>query len=116
MPVDDSVRRQLGLLCGRARSRIVGSPRQGKPSDWRPGEVVAPDGQPFTRVGAWEYIAELIDQGQPIREMELEEPKGKTGYVMEVDMGKDAPVLYVKLELGSGIVIGRSFHYSYHDR
>ena len=62
------------------------------------------------------YVAQLIEQGHPIEEMELDEPKGKTGYVMNAEISKAAPVLYVKLELGSGTVIGRSFHYSYHDK
>ncbi len=42
--------------------------------------------------------------------MMLEQPEGKTGYVMKVLLG--TKMVYIKLELGSGKVIGRSFHYS----
>ena len=34
------------------------------------------------------------------------------GYVMKIDLNPGRPLLYVKLELGSGEVIGRSFHES----
>ena len=35
-----------------------------------------------------------------------------TGYVMKIDIEPGRPQLYVKLQLGSGQIIGRSFHYS----
>ena len=31
---------------------------------------------------------------------------------MHIRLGPNEPLLYVKLQLGSGKVIGRSFHYS----
>lgn len=37
---------------------------------------------------------------------------GGTGYVMEIELEAGKPMLYVKLELGSGRIFGRSFHYS----
>ena len=49
-------------------------------------------------------------QGTEIWELELEKPPGRRGYVMEVSCG--ARRIYIKLELGAGIIIGRSFHYS----
>ena len=33
---------------------------------------------------------------------------------MKIDLGRNVPRLYIKLQLGSGEVIGRSFHYSDH--
>ena len=42
----------------------------------------------------------------------LDRPPGKTGYVLKIDLNPGRPQLYVKLELGSGVVIGRSFHES----
>ena len=31
---------------------------------------------------------------------------------MKIDLGRNVPKLYVKLQLGSGKIFGRSFHYS----
>ena len=42
----------------------------------------------------------------------LRKPEGAKGYVMKIEIEPDAPLLYVKLQLGSGKIIGRSFHYS----
>ncbi len=39
-------------------------------------------------------------------------PRGSKGYVMKIDLGLGLPKLYVKLQLVSKKVIGRSFHYS----
>ena len=33
---------------------------------------------------------------------------------MMINLGADEPSVYVKLELGSGQIFGRSFHYSKH--
>jgi len=65
---------------------------------------------PFTPAGAWQFIAECLEAGHRIEPMMLEQPEGKTGYVMKVLLG--TKMVYIKLELGSGKVIGRSFHYS----
>src|SRR5580700_2119597 len=76
----EDVRRELGRLCRRSRCRKLGWPR-----DWRPRAVVDPrdpDRQVFTEVGAWEFIAELLESGQEIKEIELEHPPGRTAYVM----------------------------------
>jgi hypothetical protein len=40
---------------------------------------------------------------------------GATGYVMKIELEPAVPVLYVKLELRSGRILGRSFHYSKHE-
>lgn len=106
----DAIRRDLALLCRRSRARILGWP-----CDWRPRSVVDPrdsDQQVFTEVGAWEFIAELLEGGTAIREIELQTPRGKTGYVILIAGGAQRPDIYIKLQLGSGAVIGRSFHYS----
>ena len=65
----------------------------------------------FTDTGAWELITDRLKAGHPLEEVELHKPPGRKGYVMEIDLDADRPI-YVKLELGSGQVIGRSFHYS----
>jgi hypothetical protein len=105
----ESTRGQMATLACRKRSRVLGWPRH-----WSPTNVRDPNGEhgaPFTEARAWEFTAELIESGHPIIEITLKHPAGKTGYVMLVSLPNDRP-LYIKLELGSGVLIGRSFHYS----
>ena len=105
----DAMRHQLAVLARRKSARVLGWPR-----DWRPGEVRNPhDGQPFTGPGAWEYLAELLDAGHEIEVITLDEPPGATGYVLQVPI--EARNLYIKVQLGAGKIIGRSFHYSVYD-
>ena len=66
----------------------------------------------LTEVGAWEFIAELLESGNEIQEIELDNPRGKTGYVILASGGAQRLDIYIKLQLGNGAVIGRSFHYS----
>lgn len=106
---DPAFRRQLAILACRKSSRRLGWPRH-----WSPTSVRDPKGEfgaPFTEAGAWEFIAELLDSDHAIEEVELRDPPGKSGYVLHVRLPNDRP-LYIKLELGSGTIIGRSFHYS----
>jgi hypothetical protein len=42
----------------------------------------------------------------------LDNPPGRTGYVLKIALFGAPRLIYVKLQLGSGNVIGRSFHYS----
>ena len=89
----------------------------GRPTDWRPGQVRNPDGvldTHFTDAAAWELIASRLEDGHPVEVVELRKPAGATGYVMKIDVEPRQPLLYVKLQLGSGKIIGRSFHYSKH--
>lgn len=102
--------RELAILCRRSRSRTLGWPR-----DWRPGSVVNPkdeDGQVFTEVGAWEFVADLLEAGHSVQVVDLARPPGKKGYVLLAPGGEGRPEIYVKLQLGTGQVLGRSFHYS----
>ena len=106
------VRRELAVLCRRTWCRTLGWPR-----DWRPHSVVNPndeDLQVFTETGAWEFVAELLDCGHPIETIDLDHPRGKKGYVLLANGGEGRPQIYIKLQLGSGRVLGRSFHYSEH--
>lgn len=86
------------------------------PTDWRPNHVRNPDGgmldTHFSNAAAWELIATKLEAGHPVEVVSLRHPPGKTGYVMKIDLGSDQRLLYVKLQMGSGKVIGRSFHYS----
>jgi hypothetical protein len=65
-------------------------------------------GQPFGDIGAWEYIADLIESGQTLDETPQDD--NVTAYVMHVQL-PDGP-LYIKVRLGSGYILGRSFHYA----
>ena len=66
----------------------------------------------FTDAAAWEHIAARLEEGHPIETVELHSPKGAIGYVMKIDLEPGQAQLYVKLQLGSGKIIGRGFHYS----
>lgn len=66
----------------------------------------------FTRATAWDLIASALESGHDVETIELRKPPGAKGYVMRIDLEPGKPQLYVKLELGSGKIIGRSFHYS----
>jgi hypothetical protein len=105
-----SVRHQLAILCRRKKSRTSEWSRD-RPTEWRPTSVINPeDGQPFTDAGAWEFAAACLERNEPLHPVELEAPAGKWAYAMAVREG--SRVIYIKLQLGSGKVIGRSFHYS----
>ena len=66
----------------------------------------------FDDESAWELIASRLEDGQAVETVSLDQPAGRTGYVMRIDLNMGRPLLYVKLELGSGKVIGRGFHES----
>ncbi len=66
----------------------------------------------FTEAGAWQLIEEKLEEGERLEEIELDTPPGRKGYVMLIHLEDNKPPLYVKLQLGGGKVIGRSFHYS----
>ncbi len=82
------------------------------PTDWRPFSVKMSDGGYFTEDSAWNFVADAIEQGCQIDEISLKIPAGKTGYVMKLRT-YEREVIYVKLQLGSNCVLGRSFHVSY---
>ena len=108
MPSDaEQIRHQLLVLAQRRTCQIIGHPHR-----WHPTQVMDPDsGQPFTPVGAWEFIVSLLQGGVEIETKILDAPEeGKKAYVIVTPLG--ARTLYIKLQLGSGHVIGRSFHYS----
>ncbi|MDE0226857.1 MAG: hypothetical protein OXP28_17240 [Gammaproteobacteria bacterium] len=68
----------------------------------------------FTDADAWEMIATRLEAGHHVEVVELRKPPGRNGYVLMIEVGPDEPAIYVKLQLGTGVVIGRSFHYSKH--
>ena len=90
------------------------------PIDWRPHSVK--DSRPerlfatFTKDSCWEFILEKLENGHEIEEVKLKNPRGSKGYVMKIDMGTKEPQLYIKLQIGTDKAIGRSFHYSKHEK
>ena len=114
MVLDESIRHQLVTLARRSNARVTEF-NPDRPTKWCPGQVHNPDGvldSHFTDASAWEYIATKLENGHPVEVMRLDKPSGATGYVMKIDVEPESPKLYIKLQLGSGKIIGRSFHYS----
>jgi len=112
-PATPEIRKQLVVLLRRPRCCFVGRPPKA-PSDWKPRTVVDPaTGEPFTDDSAWAFIAGVIEQGCAVSKKIVDVPPGASCWVIKVQM-TDSKTLYVKLQLGAGTVIGRSFHYSYY--
>ena len=110
----ESIRRELIVLARRSYARTSQFSRN-RPTDWRPGQVRNPHGildTYFTEAAAWEFIATKLEAMHPLEIVELDKPPGAKGYVMLIDIEPCQPQLYVKLQLQSGKIIGRSFHYS----
>ena len=109
--VSNDIRWQLIAL---ARSRRTRSSQfsPSRPTHWAPYEVRRPDsGEAFTADGAWNFIVELLEGGCDIEEIVLAQPPGRRAYVILVD-GWAGDKIYIKLQLGGGVIIGRSFHMS----
>jgi hypothetical protein len=106
----EKIRHQLVVLCQRKKAR-TSEWSVNCPTEWQPTTVIDPQSSlPFTDAGAWEFVADQLENGAEIESLQLEKPPGSTGYVLKIPLGNKQ--LYVKLQLGAGKVIGRSFHYS----
>ena len=85
MPISNLLRAELSRRARDKHARTNVFTRQ-EPCDWRPRQVAHPEsGLPFTDVGAWNFIADLLDAGCEVREIVLEKPLGKIGYEMLTD-------------------------------
>lgn len=105
---DDEFRRLCSSLARNKNKRVLGFPR-----DWNPATVFnSKTGFYFTEIGAWHFIADLFEGGHKFEEIELYDPVGATGLVFKVEIEKRRPHLYIKVQIGRGKIIGRSFHYS----
>ncbi len=106
----EEIRHQLVVLCQRKGAR-KSEWSINCPTEWQPTTVIEPQtGLPFTDAGAWEFVAEKLRDGLELETVQLERPPGSIGYVLKIPLGDRK--LYVKLQLGAGKVVGRSFHYS----
>lgn len=111
MAVSDDIRRQLVHLAASRKTRTTVF-TSAMPVRWNPTNVLHPKtGVAFTQDGAWEFVRQLLEDGCEIEEIILNHPPGRTGYVIICD-GYQGEKIYIKLQLGSGQVIGRSFHLS----
>ena len=111
MPISDEIRSQLAHLASSRRTREAEFSRS-RPTHWAPREVVnLSTGAPFTDDEAWELVRSALSAGVDVEQITLEVPAGKAGYVLHL-AGSCGEEIYVKLQLGSGVVIGRSFHVS----
>lgn len=114
MGIDIAIRKELIALARRADARKVDwSPTS--PTVWQPSTVRNPNGildQYFTTSSAWEFIAEQLEAGCEVTTVELRKPLGKKAYVLKIKVDANTPMIYVKVQLGSGTILGRSFHYS----
>lgn len=105
------IRAEIASLARRKDKRVrISSPEM--PCVWKPYDVQTEHGLPFTEEGAWQFIADCVENNTPITQINLEKPPGEIGYVMLVSI-KDAHArLYIKIQLWKGSIVGRSFHYS----
>ena len=69
-------------------------------------------GMPFTDDEAWHLVADLLDAEHPVEVIEMNDKPGTHGFVILVDLVGSDRQLYIKVQLGAGIAIGRSFHWS----
>ena len=107
----DSVRREIAILARQKKCRTsVWTPDI--PTEWQPHTVRDRRGDFFTDSGAWEFLADLVESGCPAKPVPLDHPPGKRGWAIIIRLNADAPEIYIKIRLGSGKLIGYSFHYS----
>ena len=101
----------------RAKSRKtrVSTFTESAPTEWQPRSVLDPRAKSdeyFTDDSAWEFIALQIEVGVGLKKIELQKPANKIGYVFLVPDEVRKKNIYIKLQLLSASVLGRSFHYS----
>jgi len=108
----NSIRHQLAALAERSKCRVTEFTPQ-RPTHWSPHTICSPDtGLPLTDAAAWLIIVDALRNPEvEIEEIELHSPPGKKAYVMRLELHPGETPVYIKLQLGSGKVIGRSFHY-----
>ena len=83
------------------------------PTKWWFGKVIDPrTGKIFTQAGAWDFVAETAeDRKIKITEREQERPTGCKAYQWVVDTAHGKKI-FIKVILGNGKILVRSFHSS----
>jgi uncharacterized protein (DUF1684 family) len=115
MSISADVRKALAVFARCKATRTTIFTKQ-QPTEWRPYEVTNQTDTAnfipyFSDDSAWNFIADLLEKDHEVETVNLENPPGITGYVMHIETTGGQPRIYVKLQLGNGAVIGRSFHY-----
>lgn len=106
----DEIRREL-IIRARQKDRRRSAFTDLRPCVWKPEDVLTEYGIPFTSEGAWQFIADQLEDGQPLEEVALHNPPGEVAFVMKIDIGAHVPI-YIKIQLHRDWILGRSFHYS----
>lgn len=107
-------RAELVRRAGSRRTRRIGF-TPARPVKWHPTTLIHPAwGEPFTTDNCWSFIAAAIADGAPVEEIVLRHPPGKRAFVLKLP-GAGGLTIYIKLELLSDVVLGRSFHESIYD-
>lgn len=118
MVVSEDIRREIVRLSSSGRTRRVDfSPSE--PCEWKPTSITDPrSGKYFSDASAWEFLADCFERALlgDIYRVELDRPPGKLGYTLQVPGVTGKPPIYMKVQIVSGAVKGRSFHYSKSDR
>jgi hypothetical protein len=101
--------RQLISNCKKSSKRVLGFPR-----DWRPYQILNPNSKDFyfSDASAWEFIAECLESCHPHEVIELDIPKGALALTMKIILPGGGQPLYIKVQIGPNMAIGRSFHLS----
>jgi hypothetical protein len=113
--VSDEERKELARLARNKATRTTLFTRE-RPTEWRPYQVQNVSDSAayipyFTDDSAWQFIADLLENGHPVIVKSLMTPPDAKGYEMHVPSGCHLPAIYIKIQFGVGCVIGRSFHY-----
>lgn len=84
-----------------------------EPVVWKPTEVVNPEsGICFTDTTAWHFIADRVEEGCDMYEVELRKPSGALAYELHLSGAPGCPPIYIKFRLVQNEIRGRSFHNS----
>lgn len=108
MSIPPNIRQELIRLSSKSATRKAVFTSKA-PTKWHPEQVYDPaTGQPFTKDAAWERVRTELENCD-LKTRVMDHPPGKIGYWFHFHDAKGTKI-YVKLQLGSGFVLGRSFH------
>ena len=108
------MRRQLIALIQKRR-RTTQQTRE-RPARLGFHEIRHPEsGYWLDRRTVWDVIVELLESNVPLEQVSLRKPPGTKGWVFKARLTRDGPLIYVKLQIVSGVTVAlRSFHRSRH--